>query len=256
MKKSLLPKKAALKTIPPDSGVSSLTSNERKFLNFIESVTLSSGLSPSYQEICQHFGFASFNSVQNYVKQLTKKGYLKTHPHQKRGLEVLRNATAFSSQIMNQASERTTTESLQDGLLQGPAGIRPIPLLGSVAAGAPIERISTGETLSVPSLLMKNPDQTFALSVTGDSMTEEGIHDKDWIVVLKQEFAKNGDLVVASIQSEAGQEATVKRIYYHQKQSPDKRVELRPSNSQFQSQWYAESEVQIKGLVTGLLRKF
>lgn len=252
MKKSPLPNKKISSVTSPAGAVSSLTANESKILNFIESEILSSGLSPSYQEICDHFGFASFNSVQNYVKQLTKKGYVRTQPHQKRGLEVLRSATAFASRLHSQVQNRTTTESLQDGLLQGPVGIRPIPLLGSVAAGSPIERITTGETLTVPSALMKNPDQTFALSVSGDSMADEGIHDKDWIVVLKQDHAKNGDLVVASIQSEA----TVKRIYFHPKNTPDKRLELRPSNSQYQSQWFAESEVQIKGLVTGLLRKF
>jgi repressor LexA len=255
MKKSSLPKKQKIIS-PPQSGVTSLTSNEKKVLNFIESEIVRSGSAPSYQEICHEFGFASYNSVQNYVKQLTRKGYLRSNPHQKRGLEVLKSATAFSTQTLDLVNKYATTESPQIGLLQGSVGIRPIPLLGSVAAGSPIERTQHDEALSVPTDLMKNPDQTFALKVSGDSMIEEGIFDRDTIVVLKQDSAKNGDLVVATIQGPAGQESTVKRIYYHPKQSSEKRVELRPANVNHSSQWYSDDVVQIRGVVTGLLRKF
>ncbi|MFN8790705.1 MAG: transcriptional repressor LexA [Bdellovibrionales bacterium] len=273
MKKSLLPKTSSLKSPSQKStgssvkstsakgassggGITSLTTNERNILTYIESEIVRTGISPSYQEICQHFGFASFNSVQNYVKQLSKKGYLRAHPHQKRGLEVLKSATAFQNQTLKQVSKNATTESPRDELLQVPMGIRPIPLLGRVAAGAPIERMTDNETLQVPPQLMKDPEQSYALCVSGDSMIEEGIHDGDWIIVHKREVARNGDLVVASIQGPAGPEATVKRIYFHPKNGPDEKVELRPSNSQLASQWYAESQVNIRGHVTGLIRKF
>lgn len=251
MKNKLLPKK----TFQNNKGeISPLTENEKNVLGFIESELVRTGLSPSYQEICKEFGFASFNSVQNYVKQLTKKGYIKVHPNQKRGLEVVRSATAFQAQVMRKVS--ATTGSPKDMLLQAPLGIRPIPLLGRVAAGAPIERISENESLDVPPSLMKDPEQSYALQVEGNSMIEEGIHDGDWIVVLKKEAAKNGDLVVAVVDNNSGQEATVKRIYFHPRNSSDKKVELRPSNSELSSQWYEEPKVQIRGHVTGLLRKF
>jgi repressor LexA len=242
------------KLLPKNNDISPLTENEKKVLGFIESELIRTGLSPSYQEICTEFGFASYNSVQNYVKQLTKKGYIKVHPNQKRGLEVVRSATAIQSQVLNKVS--ATTGSSKDMLLQAPLGIRPIPLLGRVAAGSPIERTVDNESLDVPPSLMKDPDQSFALQVEGQSMIEEGIHDGDWIVVLKKEAAKNGDLVVAVVDGDAGQEATVKRIYYHPKNVVEKKVELRPSNSQLTSQWYSEPKVQIRGHVTGLLRKF
>ena len=241
------------KLLPKNNDISPLTENEKKVLGFIESELIRTGLSPSYQEICTEFGFASYNSVQNYVKQLTKKGYIKVHPNQKRGLEVVRSATAIQSQVLNKVS--ATTGSSKDMLLQAPLGIRPIPLLGRVAAGSPIERTVDNESLDVPPSLMKDPDQSFALQVEGQSMIEEGIHDGDWIVVLKKEAAKNGDLVVAVVDGDAGQEATVKRIYYHPKNVVEKKVELRPSNSQLTSQWYSEPKVQIRGHVTGLLRK-
>lgn len=261
MKKTLLPKKFASKSKLASKGpqpleVSSLTTNESRILTYIEGEILKNGISPSYQEICQHFGFASYNSVQNYVKQLSKKGYLKVHPHQKRGLEVLKSATAFQNKIIKQVSKSATTESPVDELLQGPMGIRPIPLLGVVAAGAPLERMTENESLAVPPQLMKDPDQSYALCVSGDSMIEEGIHDGDWIIVHKKESAKNGDLIVATVQGPAGFEATVKRIYFHPKNGPEEKVELRPSNIQLSSQWYSEGQVSVRGHVTGLLRKF
>ncbi len=248
MKNKLLPKKNEVVEISP------LTENEKNVLGFIETELVRTGLSPSYQEICDEFGFASYNSVQNYVKQLTKKGYIKVHPNQKRGLEVVRSATAFQAQVLRKVN--ATTGSQKDMLLQAPSGVRPIPLLGKVAAGTPIERSTENESLEVPPTLMKDPEQSYALQVEGNSMIEEGIHSGDWIVVLKKEAAKNGDLVVAVVNGDAGQEATVKRIYYHPKNPNDKKVELRPSNSELTSQWFSEPKVQIRGHVTGLLRKF
>lgn len=248
MKKKLLPKKAVQIEISP------LTENEKNVLGFIEIELIRTGLSPSYQEICTEFGYASYNSVQNYVKQLTKKGYIKVHPNQKRGLEVVRSATAFQAQVLRKVN--ATTGSPKDKLLQAPSGVRPIPLLGKVAAGSPIERTMENESLEVPPSLMKDPELSYALQVEGNSMIEEGIHSGDWIVVLKKEAAKNGDLVVAVVSGDSGQEATVKRIYFHPKNSNDKKVELRPSNSELTSQWYPEPKVQIRGHVTGLLRKF
>ncbi len=248
MKKKLLPKKTHILEISP------LTENEKNVLGFIEIELVRTGLSPSYQEICNEFGFASYNSVQNYVKQLTRKGYIKVHPHQKRGLEVVRSATAFQAQVLRKVN--ATTGSSKDMLLQAPSGVRPIPLLGKVAAGTPIERSTENESLEVPPSLMKDPEQSYALQVEGSSMIEEGIHNGDWIIVLKKDAAKNGDLIVAVVNSDSGPEATVKRIYYHPKNSNDKKVELRPSNSELTSQWFAEPKVQIRGHVTGLLRKF
>ena len=252
MKNKLLPKTD--KKIVHNAEISPLTENEKNVLGFIEVELVRTGSSPSYQEICKEFGFASYNSVQNYVKQLTKKGYIKVHPNQKRGLEVVRSATAFQAQVMRKVN--ATTGSPKDMLLQAPSGIRPIPLLGRVAAGAPIERTLENESLEVPPDLMKDPEQSYALQVEGNSMIEEGIHSGDWIVVHKKEAAKNGDLIVAVVDSDSGQEATVKRIYYHPKNSSEKKVELRPSNSELTSQWYSEPKVQIRGHVTGLLRKF
>ena len=215
-----------------------LTAKEKAFLEFVESFQKSSGISPSYQEIRDHFGFASFNSVQNYLKQLTRKGYVKNHANQKRAIQVV-----------------TSTGPSPQSLLQSTEEVLSLPLLGKVAAGAPIESLKHDEYVQVPNHMVRNPNKTFALRVQGDSMINEGILDGDTILVQQQNNASNGDLVVATIENEA----TVKRFLLRRppRGSHDElMIELRPANEKLQSMWYAPLEVNIQGILAGLLRKF
>ncbi|MBS1969466.1 MAG: transcriptional repressor LexA [Bdellovibrionales bacterium] len=215
-----------------------LTAKEKAFLEFVESFQKSSGISPSYQEIRDHFGFASFNSVQNYLKQLTRKGYVKNHANQKRAIQVV-----------------TSTGPSPQSLLQSTEEVLSLPLLGKVAAGAPIESLKHDEYVQVPNHMVRNPNKTFALRVQGDSMINEGILDGDTILVQQQNNASNGDLVVATIENEA----TVKRFFLRTppRGSHDElMIELRPANEKLQSMWYSPLEVNIQGILVGLLRKF
>lgn len=125
-----------------------------------------------------------------------------------------------------------------------------VPLLGTVAAGAPIEHLKHDEYIDIPVSLLKKPDQTYALQVQGDSMIEDGIHDGDTILVQRQEYANDGEIVVAVV----NHEATVKRIYRGKKRNGE--VELRPANSNMESFWYPAEEVDIRGIVVGLIRKY
>lgn len=229
MKKSLLP----------------LTQKERSVLEFIEKELKETGISPSYQEICDHFGFASFNSVQNYLKQLTQKGYVETSQNQKRAINILHSAQDFQKNL----------EQRLHSSENNPQATTAIPFLGRVAAGAPIERIEDNEFIHVPTEFVKSHGQYFALKVEGDSMIDEGIFDGDYLVVLSQKNAKDGDLVVASID----QDSTVKR-FFHKKNpsssSNEKQIELRPANPKLKSMWYHPQIVEIKGLVKALFRKY
>jgi repressor LexA len=236
-----IPKQDLARELADSPGVISLTSKEKKVLEFIEDFVIREGLSPSYLEIKDHFSFASFNSVQNYLKQLGRKGYLVVEPHQKRAIQLLKSSNSFS-----------TTGSPRAQLLQARGEVLSLPLLGSVAAGRPLEKLTFNEEIEVPSSLVKNPGETFALRVQGVSMIDEGILDGDLILVQKTPSAQNGDLVVALIESEA----TVKRFYAHPRNPRVKRVELRPANLQMSSMYFSDEEVQIEGRVVGLIRKF
>ncbi|UYL08660.1 transcriptional repressor LexA [Bdellovibrio sp. SKB1291214] len=230
-----------------------LTPKEKSVLEYIEAHILSSGISPSYQEIKDHFGLASFNSVQNYLKQLTTKGYITNPVNQKRAIQVLHSASAVQDHL--QAKVSTTTGSHRTKLLQARDEILSLPLLGKVAAGQPIENFKHDEFVDVPPSMVRNPAKSFALKVQGDSMIEDGIFDEDVILVQEQKSAGNGDIVVATVDNEA----TVKRIYVRARPdtgNSEKQVELRPSNSSMKSMWYSPDQVEIRGIVVGLIRKF
>ncbi len=227
-----------------------LTEKEMAVLKYIESYLLTSGgTAPSYQDIKSHFGFASFNSVQNYLKQLSAKGYVEIPQNQKRAITVLR-----------------PSNRVQELLLSQQKPLHCVPLLGSVAAGLPLESYNYDETVEVPPSLVRNPEQTFALRVSGLSMIDDGIHDGDIILVQKQTNASNGEIVVASISDGSTFESTVKRYYLRPKldeslrktfEHPEgKWVELKPANPNMTSQWYRPQQVNIQGILIGLIRKF
>lgn len=226
-----------------------LTLKEKAVLEYIEDVLSSSGISPSYQEIRDRFGFASFNSVQNYLKQLSTKGYIQNAPHQKRAIIVLHSANAVQEQMHSIVS--TTIGSPKSKLLQADSEILSLPLLGQVAAGVPLESMKHDEFFQVSRSMVKNPDRSFALVVNGDSMIDDGIFDKDILLVEERSTALTGEIIVASVD----QESTVKRFYKGTGPQINK-IELRPSNKNLKSMWYPANQVQIRGKVIGLIRQF
>jgi repressor LexA len=122
-----------------------------------------------------------------------------------------------------------------------------IPLLGTIAAGQPIEAILTHDTIAVPPY-MQGRGRTFALRVRGDSMIEENIQDGDFIIVASQQTAESGQVVVALIDGDA----TVKKFY----REPDF-IRLQPANPQFKPLLIKTAErFRIQGVVTGLIRKY
>jgi repressor LexA len=123
-----------------------------------------------------------------------------------------------------------------------------IPLLGKIAAGAPIEAISdTTDYVKIPPEMIGQGEH-FALEIKGESMVDAGINHGDIVVIKEQSQAQNGDIVVALINE---QEATLKRLY---RKGPI--IELEPANQSFQTQRYESNEVTIQGRLVGLLRTY
>lgn len=248
-----------------------LTPNELKVLEFIEFSLEMNGFSPSFQEIKDHFGFASYNSVQRYVKQLQTKNFLSTPAdNSKRALQVLKSSKMYLSLLKMTSAKTSINEKTQTQPLKKEALLRELspplveslslPLLGRVAAGAPIEAFNHDEFIDVPASLIRSAAKTFALSVQGQSMIEDGILDGDVILVQKQSYARNGETIVAMINNQA----TVKRFYLHStpaihnfpQSNSHPKVELRPANSSMESMWFAPDDVDIQGVVVGLIRRF
>ena len=211
--------------------MSSLTPKEKIFLKYVEGFCQKKGYSPSFTEIKEYFNYASIYSVQKYINQLQKKGYIYSPGgNQKRALRVLK------SHKYQQTPLETESPPFE------------IPFLGKVAAGEPIEHLEFNEAIDVSShLRYKQGD--FALEVSGLSMKNEGIFPEDVLLVRKKSHYDNGELVIARI----GDEVTVKRLYRHEDK---KKIELRPSHDDMESFWYDSSEVYIEGSVASLMRKF
>ncbi len=237
-----------------------LTTKEKAVLQFIEDALMKNEVSPSYQEICDHFGFASYNSVQNYLKQLSSKGYVQIPQNQKRAIQILYSVQDFKKDLierLHKSAEPSNSSSPGQSSYdqEGHSRVLPIPFLGRVAAGSPIERIHDNEFIDIPASMIKSSVNHFALQVEGDSMIDEGIFDGDTLVVQSHKVARDGDLVVASINDGA----TVKKYFFKSHpEMPDqgKMIELRPANPRLKSMWYPAEEVEIKGLVRALFRSY
>ncbi len=198
-----------------------LTEKQKAFLEYISRYMDDWGRSPSFEEICSHFGFTSYNTVTTYLKALKRKGYIRLprKKNQKRAIEVI-------SPVETRRFE--------------------FPLLGRVAAGKPIEAVEDMDVIEVPSSMIGQGDH-FVLQVKGDSMKEDGILDGDFIVVRKQPTAENGETVVALINNEA----TVKK-YYRRKNY----VELRPSHTGMEPIIVRKGDFRIEGRVVGIIRHY
>ncbi len=122
-----------------------------------------------------------------------------------------------------------------------------IPILGTVAAGSPIDVYEVRDSIEVPESMVSTGENV-ALIVKGNSMIESGIYENDTIIVKRQETANNGDIVVALLNNQV----TIKTVFFR-----STNIELKPSNSQMESIYISkEDEFRIYGLLVGLYRKF
>jgi repressor LexA len=195
-----------------------LTRRQREVLDFIRSFQERKGYAPSLEEIAAHFGLSAVSTVHEHVTNLSKKGFLRRGWNRARSIEP----------------------AAAGGALE-------VPLAGTVAAGAPIEAVEVPESIAIPPGLAGR-GETFVLRVKGDSMVGDGILDGDLIVVEKRRRVGNGALAVVLL---SGAEATVKRFY----QDGDT-VRLRPSNPAMGEIVLPAAEVEVSGVVVGLLRRY
>jgi len=209
----------------------SLTKRQKEILAFIESFLDRHGYSPSLEEIGAHFGFASPNAAFKHLQALEKRGFIRRHTHAARSIELVKPADSVAS----------------DGAAATPALLE-LPLLGAIAAGAPIEALEDVETIHVPSDFAGRGSH-YVLRVRGRSMIDEHIEDGDFVIVQQAAAAGNGDLVVALLD---GENATLKRHY----REPDGRIRLQPANPEMAPLFVAEDRLRIRGIVVGVMRKY
>jgi repressor LexA len=205
-----------------------LTPRQRVAYDFIESFRTQTGYAPSYDEVRRHLGLASLNAVAKLITQLRRRGRLvPAPPNAKRWLEPVRGRG------LTRRAARA-------------AGPATIPLLGTIAAGRPIEPVETPEEIEVPASMLGTGER-YALRVQGDSMIEDGIQDGDVVVVRRAERADTGETVVAIVDGEA----TLKRFHPARGQ-----VELRPANAALEPIRVRADRVEIRGVLVGLFRRY
>jgi repressor LexA len=197
-----------------------LSERQRQIMGYITK-RQQEGWTPSVREISEAVGLRSSAAVQKQLASLERKGYLRRLEGRARSIQLLKPLTASG-------------ENLQ------------VPIVGAITAGAPIlaqENITGYLTVIDESLLAKS-GAFFALKVQGESMIEAGILSGDYVVVLQQPTAENGEIVVALL----GEEATVKRFYKEQGQ-----VRLQPANAAMKP--IITRDVQILGRVVSVIRR-
>ena len=199
-----------------------LTPRQREVYDFVARFIDERGFAPTMGEIGDELGLRSPATVHQLLSVLESEGLIRRVPHASRAIE-----------IVEQSAPELTSE---------------IPLLGTVAAGRPIEAVLSHETIAVPPDMIGR-GRTFALRVRGDSMIDEQIREGDFIIVESCQTAANGQTVVALVN---GSEATVKRFYKGRGH-----VRLEPANDNYDAIIVKEPDrVDIQGIVIGVIRKY
>lgn len=196
-----------------------VTRRQKEVLDFILNFEQRNGYSVSFEEIARGLGLRSLATVHKHVTNLENKGLLLRAHNRSRSIDVIpaRSKTEFT-----------------------------IPLMGTIAAGLPLEAAENAEGVSFSDIV--GTGAIFGLRVRGDSMRDEHILDGDYVLVEKSPTAPEGAIVVALVN---GVETTLKRYY---KEGP--MIRLQPSNAEMDPIFVPAAQVSIQGLVKGLLRRY
>lgn len=193
-----------------------LTKRQKEIFDYLKSFIEKKGYSPTVEEIRKHFKLSANSTVHEHLQTLEEKGVINKNEHQARSIDIVQ--------------KENTVE---------------VPIVGTIAAGQPIETI---ENYSGTVVLAKNEvfpsSKYYALKVAGDSMIEEGIFDGDTVVIRQQPTADNGQTVVAIIDEN---EATLKKFYKEKD-----RIRLQPANQALFPLF--RTEVEIRGIVVKIIR--
>ena len=202
-----------------------LTKRQKEILDYLTEHIEAYGYAPSIDEIRQHFGLGSLATVHKHLLTLERKRVIRREPNQSRSIELV-----------------PTTDFNRGGIVQ-------VPLVGTIAAGEPIEAIAETEQIGLPEELL-GPGRTYVLRVRGNSMIEEQIRDGDFVIIEEAQTADNGQTVVALLD---GTDVTLKKYF-----DEGKRVRLQPANPELDPIYVDKGgdRLEIQGVVIGILRKY
>ncbi|MBL8756023.1 MAG: transcriptional repressor LexA [Planctomycetes bacterium] len=203
-----------------------LTEKQIRVLRYFRDYRREKGIAPTLDEAAQALGVSKI-TIHEHLNQLTKKGAIHRDKAKARAVAILHDPDASDE-------------------VPGLQGLPTIPLVGSIAAGRPIEALEDRQNMSLTDLVPTG-DQMYLLRVRGKSMIEDHIDDGDLVVVERRETANDGDIVVAILDDE---EATLKRFYRER----NGMIRLQPANSSMEPIFV--SRLQLRGVVRGVIRRF
>ena len=212
-----------------------LTRKQRELLMFLEERISQSGVTPSFEEMKQKVGLKSKSGIHRLISALEDRGFIKKLPFKARAIEILKLPN------IKQRPLDEKTEIIDNQVVE-------LPIVGRIAAGLPIEAIESGENaFYVPKVLAKGSD-SFILEIKGDSMIDAGINDGDFAIIKKQNTANNGDIAVALTNEN---EATLKRF-----RKRGDTIALEAANELFETRIYSAGQINIQGILIGLIRRY
>ena len=222
-----------------------LTKKQKNLLIYINKKIRSSGISPSYEEMKNSLNLKSKSGIHRLISALEERGFVKRLAHKARALEVVKlpeNASA------NDIFNSFTPSVIKGGLDKTNKKSSKVSVLGSIAAGTPIEAIQQEVDKVALPIDLQNNGEHFGLRIKGDSMIEAGINDGDTVIIKKASTADNGQIAVVLIDD---QEATLKRI-----RKKGNTIALESANINYDTKIYAANRIKIQGKLVSLYRNF
>lgn len=236
-----------------------LTQKQHELLQFINDRIMTTGVSPSFDEMKEALNLRSKSGIHRLITALEERGFLRRLPNRARALEVMRlpddasttrkQAKRFSPSVVaaNFAASAGGGIPRARPALSG-SSTNDLPILGRIAAGTPIEAIQHEvDRISAPEALLRSGEH-YVLEVQGESMIDAGIFDGDMAIIQRADDATNGDIVVALVDHE---EATLKRL-----RKKGASIALEAANPAFETRIYGADRVSIQGKLVGLMRKY
>lgn len=218
-----------------------LTQKQRDLLLFIHERMNQGDIAPSFDEMKDALDLKSKSGIHRLITGLVERGYLQRLPNRARALEVTKLPEGYQAPAM-------AKPSLKETVVNAVSDLMPLPLLGKIAAGTPIEAIRhDGDYFDVPSGML-GKGEYYALRVDGDSMIKAGINDDDIVIIKKTDRASDGKIIVALVD---GQEVTLKRL-----RREAGKVILEPENDAYKPRVLTADRVQIQGELSSLIRSY
>ncbi|MEJ0061134.1 MAG: transcriptional repressor LexA [Terricaulis sp.] len=224
-----------------------LTAKQKELLLYIHERLKETGVSPSFDEMKEALDLASKSGIHRLITALEERGFLRRLPHRARALEVLKlpDSAATAAPPRGRSTFKPSVVTPEMRAMGGDAA--GIPILGRIAAGAPIEALQNeiGRIASPGDL---GPGEHFALEVKGDSMIQAGILDGDVVVLKRGETADSGDIICALVDEE---EATLKRL-----RRRGQSIALEAANPAYETRIFGPDRVRIQGKLVALVRRY